>query len=148
MHHTTDHHPEGFSGRRAADLAGISYRQLDYWARTGVIRPTLTDASGSGSRRAYSHRDVVELTMIAELLAGGVRLSDIRDVVPEIRATTERSLLAGTVIVTATGITVAETAADIMAALDQAGAMVVLPVSPIVTALDDRLDQERTTVAA
>ena len=43
----------GFSGAKAAEIVGISYRQLDYWARTDLVRPTLTDAAGSGSRRRY-----------------------------------------------------------------------------------------------
>ncbi|MFM8868240.1 MAG: MerR family transcriptional regulator, partial [Ilumatobacteraceae bacterium] len=46
----------GYSGTQAAKIVGISYRQLDYWARTDLIRPTAADASGSGSRRIYSYR--------------------------------------------------------------------------------------------
>ena len=42
----------GYSGARAAEIVGITYRQLDYWARTDLIRPSIADASGSGSRRA------------------------------------------------------------------------------------------------
>jgi DNA-binding transcriptional MerR regulator len=45
---------EGYSGKQAAEVVGISYRQLDYWARTDLIRPSLADAHGSGSRRRYS----------------------------------------------------------------------------------------------
>jgi hypothetical protein len=52
---------EGFSGTRTAQIVGISYRQLDYWARTDLIRPSLSDAKGSGSRRRYSYRDLLEL---------------------------------------------------------------------------------------
>ena len=49
----------GFSGTKAASVVGISYRQLDYWARTDLIRPSLTDAAGSGSRRLYNYRDLL-----------------------------------------------------------------------------------------
>ena len=62
---------EGYSGREAADIVGITYRQLDYWARTDLIRPSLADAKGSGSRRRYSYRDLVELKMIKTLLDSG-----------------------------------------------------------------------------
>ncbi len=48
----------GFSGSQAAKVVGISYRQLDYWARTDLIRPSLVDAQGSGSRRRYSYQDL------------------------------------------------------------------------------------------
>ena len=44
---------EGFSGREAADIVGITYRQLDYWARTDLIRPSVADAKGSGTQRLY-----------------------------------------------------------------------------------------------
>ena len=59
---------EGFSGRKTAEVVGISYRQLDYWARTDLIRPSLSDASGSGSRRSYSYNDLLELKTIKKLL--------------------------------------------------------------------------------
>ena len=49
---------QSFSGSQAAQIAGITYRQLDYWARTNLIRPSLTDAKGSGSRRIYEYRDL------------------------------------------------------------------------------------------
>src|SRR3546814_10022168 len=69
---------EGFSGREAADIVGITYRQLDYWARTDLIRPSLADAKGSGSRRRYSYRDLIELKLIKTLLDAGQRLERIR----------------------------------------------------------------------
>jgi DNA-binding transcriptional MerR regulator len=69
---------QGYSGREAADIVGITYRQLDYWARTDLIRPSLADAKGSGSRRRYSYRDLVELRMIKMLLDSGQKLERVR----------------------------------------------------------------------
>lgn len=69
---------EGYSGREAADIVGITYRQLDYWARTDLIRPSLADAKGSGSRRRYSYRDLIELKMVKTLLDAGQRLERVR----------------------------------------------------------------------
>lgn len=69
---------DGFSGREAADIVGITYRQLDYWARTDLIRPSLADANGSGSRRRYSYRDLIELKMIKTLIDAGQRLDRVR----------------------------------------------------------------------
>jgi DNA-binding transcriptional MerR regulator len=69
---------EGFSGREAADIVGITYRQLDYWARTDLIRPSLADANGSGSRRRYSYRDLIELNLIKTLLDAGQKLERVR----------------------------------------------------------------------
>lgn len=70
---------EGFSGKKAAEIVGITYRQLDYWARTDLIRPSLTDASGSGTRRRYSYKDLLELKVIKRLLDAGIKLESIRD---------------------------------------------------------------------
>jgi DNA-binding transcriptional MerR regulator len=70
---------EGFSGRRAAEVVGITYRQLDYWARTDLVRPSLADANGSGSRRRYSYRDLLELKVVKSLLDAGIRLESVRD---------------------------------------------------------------------
>ncbi len=69
---------EGFSGTKAATIVGISYRQLDYWARTDLIRPSLADARGSGSRRLYSYRDLLELRVIKSLLDAGIKLESVR----------------------------------------------------------------------
>jgi DNA-binding transcriptional MerR regulator len=77
---TSETPDEGFSGARAAELVGITYRQLDYWARTDLVRPSLVDASGSGSRRRYSYTDLLELRVIKSLLDAGIKLENVREV--------------------------------------------------------------------
>jgi len=79
---TTD---DGFSGHRTAEIVGITYRQLDYWARTDLLRPSLAEADGSGSRRQYSYRDLLELRMIKTLLDAGIRLESVRQVFAYLR---------------------------------------------------------------
>jgi DNA-binding transcriptional MerR regulator len=74
-----------YSGKRAAEIVGISYRQLDYWARTDLIRPSLADAKGSGSRRSYSYRDLIELKLIKTLLDNGIKLENIRQAFDYVR---------------------------------------------------------------
>lgn len=69
---------QGFSGKVTAEIVGISYRQLDYWARTDLLKPTFADAHGSGSRRLYSYRDLLELRIIKKLLDAGIRLESVR----------------------------------------------------------------------
>jgi len=76
----SEHSPvDSFSGKKAADIVGISYRQLDYWARTDLIRPSVADAKGSGSRRRYSYRDLLELKLVKTLLDDGIKLESIRE---------------------------------------------------------------------
>ena len=69
---------QNYSGKKAAEIVGISYRQLDYWARTDLIRPSVTDAAGSGSRRQYSYRDLLELKVVKSMLDAGIKLESVR----------------------------------------------------------------------
>ena len=90
---------QGFSGTKAAQIVGISYRQLDYWARTNLVRPSLADANGSGSRRQYSYRDLLELRMIKGLLGAGIKLESVRDVFDYLRANVTDDIAAANVVI-------------------------------------------------
>jgi DNA-binding transcriptional MerR regulator len=68
----------GYRGVTACHAVGISYRQLDYWARTSLVVPSVRDASGSGTQRLYSFRDLVVLKVVKRLLDAGVSLQNIR----------------------------------------------------------------------
>lgn len=68
----------GYRGPTACSAAGITYRQLDYWARTGLVEPTVQEASGSGTQRLYSFRDILVLKVVKKLLDAGVSLPNIR----------------------------------------------------------------------
>jgi DNA-binding transcriptional MerR regulator len=76
---------DGFRGAQVCTVVGITYRQLDYWARTGLLRPSITDATGSGSKRRYSYGDVVELKVIKRLLDAGLKLQQARQAVECLR---------------------------------------------------------------
>jgi DNA-binding transcriptional MerR regulator len=75
----------GFRGPTACAAAGITYRQLDYWARTGLVEPTVRGATGSGTQRLYSFRDVLLLKIIKRLLDAGVSLQQIRTAIVHLR---------------------------------------------------------------
>ena len=76
----------GYRGPTACSAAGITYRQLDYWARTGLVVPTIRSASGSGSQRLYSFKDILVLKVVKRLLDTGVSLQNIRTAVEHLRA--------------------------------------------------------------
>ena len=76
---------EGYRGPQVCKIVGITYRQLDYWARTNLIRPSIADARGSGSQRRYSYRDLVDLKVIKSLLDAGVSLQSARQAVAYLR---------------------------------------------------------------
>ncbi len=75
----------GYRGPTACNAAGITYRQLDYWARTGLVEPTVRGAKGSGSQRLYSFRDILILKVIKRLLDAGISLQQIRTAVSFLR---------------------------------------------------------------
>jgi DNA-binding transcriptional MerR regulator len=75
----------GYRGAVAARAAGITYRQLDYWARTELVVPTVRDASGSGSQRLYGFQDILVLKLVKRLLDTGISLQQIRSAVEQLR---------------------------------------------------------------
>jgi DNA-binding transcriptional MerR regulator len=75
----------GYRGPTVCAAAGITYRQLDYWARTGLVEPSIRGASGSGTQRLYSFRDVLVIKIVKRLLDTGVSLQQIRTAVQHLR---------------------------------------------------------------
>jgi DNA-binding transcriptional MerR regulator len=75
----------GYRGVVAAGAVGISYRQLDYWARTGLVEPTVRGAAGSGSTRLYGFRDILVLKLVKRLLDTGVSLQQVRIAIEQLR---------------------------------------------------------------
>lgn len=77
---------EGFRGPQVCTVVGITYRQLDYWARTGLLRPSISDAKGSGSQRRYSYTDLVQLKVVKRLLDAGISLQSTRRAIDCLRS--------------------------------------------------------------
>ncbi len=96
----------GYRGPTACQIVGITYRQLDYWARTGLVVPSVRGASGSGSQRLYSFKDVLVLKVVKRLLDAGVSLQNIRLAVDHLRARGVREL--ATITMLSDGTTVYE----------------------------------------
>jgi DNA-binding transcriptional MerR regulator len=76
---------DGYRAPEVAKIVGISYRQLDYWARTGLVNPSVKDAGGSGTQREYSFQDIIVLKTIKNLLDTGVNLQRIRKAIGYLR---------------------------------------------------------------
>ena len=76
---------EGFRGPQVCAVVGITYRQLDYWARTNLLRPSISEAKGSGTQRRYLYRDLLELKVIKRLLDAGVSLQSARRAIEVLR---------------------------------------------------------------
>ncbi|MEX2325079.1 MAG: MerR family transcriptional regulator [Nitriliruptoraceae bacterium] len=78
------HGHEGYRGPTVCKIVGITYRQLDYWARTGLVEPGMRRAEGSGTQRLYSFDDVVRLKVVKRLLDTGISLQKVRFAVEEL----------------------------------------------------------------
>jgi DNA-binding transcriptional MerR regulator len=94
---------DGYRGPQVCAIVGITYRQLDYWARTDLIRPSLADAKGSGSQRRYSYRDLVELKVIKSLLDAGVSLKQARTAIDYLRENLGEDLSTANLVINGTG---------------------------------------------
>jgi DNA-binding transcriptional MerR regulator len=126
---------QGFSGPQVCRLVGITYRQLDYWARTGLLTPTLATAKGSGSKRRYDYTDVLELKVIKSLLDAGVSLQRARRAVDCLREGLGQDLAATSLVLTDSGSVLAHSDGEIVDLLR--GGQGVFNIVPLAGVLDD-----------
>ena len=134
----------GFSGRRTAEIVGITYRQLDYWARTDLVRPSLTDASGSGSRRQYSYRDLLELKVIKSLLDAGIKLEQVRQVFHYLKEHLGEDVTTANLVISGSGSVLVRTGEELIDALRAGqGVLNVLQLGGVKDELDASIVQLR-----
>lgn len=131
---------QGYSGTSAAKIVGITYRQLDYWARTDLVRPTLCDAAGSGSRRSYSYQDLLELRVIKSLLDAGIKLESVRQAFTYLRNHVDTDIAAAHLVISGTDVMVCvgDELFDVMRRGGQ-GVLNVLAIGSVKTDLDASL---------
>ncbi len=139
---------EGFSGRKTAEIVGISYRQLDYWARTDLVRPSLADAEGSGSRRRYSYRDLLELKVIKMLLDSGIKLESVREVFGFLREHLGEDVTTANLVINGKNSVVVRSGEDMIDVLNSGqGVLNVLPLGGVKTEVDAAIVQLRPAAA-
>lgn len=128
---------EGFSGPQVCAIVGLTYRQLDYWARTGMLTPSLAVAKGSGSKRRYSYRDVVELKVIKQLLDAGLSLQAARRAVDCLREAVGADLSSTQLVLTSTSSVLAHSNGEVIDLLAGGqGVFNIIPMAGVVAALD------------
>jgi DNA-binding transcriptional MerR regulator len=135
----------GFSGTKAAKIVGISYRQLDYWARTDLVRPSLTDAKGSGSRRAYSYQDLLNLRVIKSLLDSGIKLESVRKAFGYLRDRGDTDIASAHLVICGNDVILCdgEDLVDVMKGGQ--GVLNVLALGPVKEHLDLQLSEDAAT---
>ncbi len=131
-----------FSGPTVCRLTGVTYRQLDYWARTDLVTPSITPASGSGSKRAYSYGDVLEVKVIKSLLASGVSLARARQAVECLRQALGADLASASLVLSDSGSVLARGDGELVDLLRGGqGVFNIVPLAGVVAELTTTLRQ-------
>jgi DNA-binding transcriptional MerR regulator len=128
-----------FSGHQAAAIVGISYRQLDYWARTNLIRPSAADASGSGSRRQYSYKDLLELKVVKKLLDSGIKLTSVRDVFAYMREHVDTEISSAHIVIDGSSVILCDGDNLVDVVRHGQGVLNVLPLSGVKDEVDKQI---------
>src|SRR6516165_3602648 len=128
---------QGYRGPQVCKIVGITYRQLDYWARTDLVRPSVCDANGSGTQRLYSYTDLVELRVIKQMLDAGIALQSARKAVESLRNFGE-DLASVRIVIQGTKVVLAETDEQVMDLMrDGQGVLNIVPLAPVVQTITD-----------
>ena len=142
----TDSLTSGFSGPMVCRLTGVTYRQLDYWARTDLVTPSIRSAQGSGSKREYSYGDLLEVKVIKSLLSSGVALTRARQAVECLRKSLGANLSSSSLVLSDAGSVLARDE-DALVDLLRGGQGVfnIVPLANVVAELSTTLRQSRLT---
>lgn len=126
-----------YRGPQVCKIVGITYRQLDYWARTDLVRPSVQDAAGSGTQREYSYRDLVELKVIKNLLDSGVSLRAARQSIAYLRTHLNEELASANLVLRGATSLLAYSGDQIVDLLRQGqGVLNIVALGPVVEELD------------
>jgi DNA-binding transcriptional MerR regulator len=132
----------GYRGPQVCKIVGITYRQLDHWDRTELLRPSLRVARGSGSQRLYSYRDVVVLRIIKQLLDSGVTLQRARKAIEFFRESLNLDLASANLVLGATDSVLARDGDELLDLLRGGqGVFNVIPLSGVMTDVDARIHE-------
>jgi len=140
---------EGFRGPQVCKIVGITYRQLDYWARTDLIRPSIADAKGSGTQRRYSYRDLVELKVIKNLLDAGVSLQLARTGIEYIRQNLGEDIASASLVMNGPKSVLAHTDGEVIDLMRKGqGVLSIVALGPVVDQLESAIHELRPAETA
>ena len=142
----------GYRGPLVCKIVGITYRQLDYWARTDLVRPSVCDAAGSGTQRLYSYRDLVELKVIKRLLDADISLQAARKAIEYLREQLGADLASAHLVLDGSHTVLVQTGDQIVDLLRNGqGVLNIVSLGPVVSDLASELHDveadERVTIA-
>jgi DNA-binding transcriptional MerR regulator len=132
----------GYRGPQVCKIVCITYRQLDYWARTDLVRPSVCDANGSGTQRLYSWSDLIELKVVKKLLDAGVSLQRARKAIEYLRDNIGENVAAANLILDGSRSVLAHTGDQIVDLLrDGQGVLNIVPLAPVVQELQSGIHE-------
>jgi DNA-binding transcriptional MerR regulator len=133
---------DGFRGPQVCAIVGISYRQLDYWARTDLLRPSISEARGSGTQRRYSYRDLLELKVIKQLLDAGVSLQSTRRAIQCLRENLGSDVASANLVLGGTDSLLAHSGEEVVDLLKGGqGVLNIVPMAGVKEAIDAAIHQ-------
>ncbi|HEX2192408.1 MAG TPA: MerR family transcriptional regulator [Acidimicrobiales bacterium] len=141
---------DGYRGPQVCAIVGITYRQLDYWARTDLIRPSIADARGSGTQRLYSYRDLVELKVIKSFLDAGMALQKARRAIEYLRDNLGEDIASASLVLNgADSVLLARDSGELVDLVRQGqGVLSVVPLDGVKAELDAAITDLRPTAPA
>ena len=140
---------QGYRGPQVCSIVGITYRQLDYWARTDLLRPSITEAKGSGTQRRYSYRDLLELKVIKNLLDAGVSLRSARTAIEYLRQNLGEDVASANLVLNGSGSVLARTGEEIVDLLRKGqGVLNIVPLAGVKGEVDAAITELRPASAA
>jgi DNA-binding transcriptional MerR regulator len=133
---------QGFRGPQVCTIVGITYRQLDYWARTDLVRPSIADAHGSGTQRTYSYTDLVRLKVVKNLLDAGVKLQTARKAIEYLREDLGDEWATASLVLDGAGSVLARTDDALVDLVRRGqGVLNIVPLGQVVNELDARISE-------
>jgi DNA-binding transcriptional MerR regulator len=133
---------QGYRGPQVCSIVGITYRQLDYWARTDLVRPTVADAKGSGSQRRYGYRDLLELKVIKNLLDAGVSLQSARRAIEYLRRNLGEDVATANLVIDGSGSVLARSGEEIVDLLRRGqGVLNIVPLAGVQGEVDAAISE-------
>lgn len=133
-----------FSGKKATEIVGISYRQLDYWTRTELISPSIQKGEGSGSRRRYSYKDLLELRVIKNLIDGGIKVEKIRKIFEYLKENLDQDVTKVNLVISGNKTVLVKSGDELIDILQQGqGVLNILPLATVKEEIDSAIVQLR-----
>lgn len=129
----------GRPSTQACEITGVDFRQLDHWARVGVLRPSLRDASGSGTTRRYSYLDLVALKAIKNLRGAGVSLVAMREAIDCLSSYIGENLATASLVIDGARSFLTQNGDDLYFIRQGQDVLIIVPLGPIVSQIDSEI---------